>query len=365
MWAQGFERISVRGFKSFADTTFDMHPLTVLIGPNGAGKSNLLSLLRLLRALSRGELEYFVIKAGGANDILRRAEPPTARMQIGADLLTITGKSRYELNCERTDDDNLVIRSESVQRFEPDGTFRGQEIQNRATRESLLSNGGHIGSEHQLFSRIRTFHVSNTGPSSAPRLPGDEGAEELGEEGSNLAAVLHLLEAAFPKVFLRVEACVREAFPDFAGFALRPWAAEPSRIRLRWTQRGVNEPLEAHLLSDGTIRLIALATLLLLPEKLMPPVVAIDEPELGLHPAALNIVAGLLKGASNYSQVIVSTQSPALLDMIESESIVVMERIDGVTECKHLDAALLGEWLQTYSLGQLWEKNVIGGGPFA
>jgi predicted ATPase len=118
------EKLHVRGFKTFADAAVCLRSCNVLIGGNGAGKSNLLSLLKLLRALARGELQLFVEKAGRANDVLRRATPPTRALEVALDLRTATGKSRYRLLAERTEDDRLLIRSEELEPFGLNGQIR-------------------------------------------------------------------------------------------------------------------------------------------------------------------------------------------------------------------------------------------------
>src|ERR1700730_7996129 len=127
MWPQRIDKLRVQGFKTFADTSVELQAANVLIGANGAGKSNLLSLLRMLRAVGLGELQLYVAKAGGANDLLHRAVPPTTKLELGLDLVTVTGKSQYELRAERTEDNGLLIVAEHIARFEPDGRPRGGE----------------------------------------------------------------------------------------------------------------------------------------------------------------------------------------------------------------------------------------------
>ncbi len=133
---------------------------------------------------------------------------------------------------------------------------------------------------------------------------------------------------------------------------------------MRWRRRGLDGDVGVHQLSDGTLRFILLATLLHQRGESLPPLLAVDEPELGLHPSALNSIAGLLQAASHHTQVIVATQSSALVDAFEPEDVVVMNRRDGASTLQRLDAGSLQEWLTAYSLGELWEKNVFGGGPF-
>lgn len=134
-------------------------------------------------------------------------------------------------------------------------------------------------------------------------------------------------------------------------------------IALRWREAGHDEDFNCHQLSDGSLRFIALATLLLQPESNLPAIVIIDEPELGLHPYAITLLASMIHHASQYRQVIVATQSPALLDHFQPDDVIVVERPGRETEFKRLEPAALAEWLEEYTLSELWDKNVFGGRP--
>ena len=140
-------------------------------------------------------------------------------------------------------------------------------------------------------------------------------------------------------------------------------ALNEDKIRLEWLHVGSDAYFDASSLSDGSLRFIALATLLLQPESLRPPVVLLDEPELGLHPFAITLLASMLKHAAVDSQIIVATQSPVLLDHFEPEDVLVAERVNRATKLSRLDDDKLHAWLEDYSLGQLWEKNEFGGRP--
>ncbi|HUY87103.1 MAG TPA: AAA family ATPase [Pirellulales bacterium] len=365
MWQQRIEKLRVREFKAFADAEVELRPLNVLIGPNGAGKSALLSLLRMLRSLSLGELGLFVGKAGGADDVLRRATPPTTGMQVECDLLTVTGRSYYALNAERTQTNTLLVAGERIERFEPDGAPRGSEIHAEPRTESALGDPTRWAGEHKLFAQFRKFHFAQTPTTLAGLHECDaDDNNELREDGGNLAAVLHLLEQRHPSVFRRIVASVRHVFGEFQGFSLQRSPMNPSRIRMRWRRRGVEGDVGMHQLSDGTLRFMLLATLLQQPGELLPPLLAIDEPELGLHPAALQIMANFLKLASQRAQLFVATQSSVLVDAFEPEDVVVVDRRDAASTLRRPDSVELKEWLEAYTLGELWEKNVIGGGPF-
>jgi len=139
------------------------------------------------------------------------------------------------------------------------------------------------------------------------------------------------------------------------------WPKKNEKVRLNWRQKGSDYPLKPQHLSDGTLRFICLTTALLQPHP--PSTIIIDEPELGLHPYAIEILAELIQAASERTQVIVSTQSPALVDYFEPENIVVVNRKQGASTFERMKMEDLSEWLDNYSLGELWRKNIVTGGP--
>jgi len=178
----------------------------------------------------------------------------------------------------------------------------------------------------------------------------------------NLAAYLAKLKKAFPDAYQRIVDTIKLAAPFFGGFVIRD--PLPENIELEWfEQTDPDTPYKAHVLSDGTLRFICLTTLLMQPTHLLPDMVLIDEPELGLHPYAINLLADMLKQVAETKQVIVSTQSVELLSAFEPQDVVVVERESGATVLKRLDAGELNDWLEDYNLGDLWKRNVLGGRP--
>jgi predicted ATPase len=170
------------------------------------------------------------------------------------------------------------------------------------------------------------------------------------------------LHKTFPAAYLRIVDTIKLAAPFFGGFVIRD--PLPATIELEWfEQTDPDTPYKAHVLSDGTLRFICLTTLLMQPTHLLPDTVLIDEPELGLHPYAINLLADMLKQIAETKQVIVSTQSVELLSAFEPEDVVVVERESGTTVLRRLDTAGLKDWLDDYSLGDLWKRNVLGGRP--
>ena len=185
----------------------------------------------------------------------------------------------------------------------------------------------------------------------------------LRTDGSNLPAFLWFLRTMHVDSYELITRTIQQVAPFFEGFQLEPLRLSPNQIRLEWRHVGTDAYFDASSLSDGTLRFIALATLFLQPESLRPSVILVDEPELGLHPYAITLLASLMKQASVQTQVIVSTQSSLLLDHFEPEDVLVADRINGGTQLTRLDSAKLETWLEDYSLGQLLEKNELGGRP--
>ena len=183
----------------------------------------------------------------------------------------------------------------------------------------------------------------------------------LKNDGSNLAAFLYRLQQTEPQSLRVIEGVIRSIAPYFKGFKLQPSRIIPDQIKLEWEQYNSDMYLDAQSFSDGTIRFIALATVLLQPD--LPATIIIDEPELGLHPSAINKLAALMKRTAKKTQLIVATQSVNLVDCFDAEDIVVVDRKDNQTEFKRLSSDDLSAWIDDYSMGEMWEKNVIGGQP--
>jgi len=183
----------------------------------------------------------------------------------------------------------------------------------------------------------------------------------LKPDAANLAAFLYLLKETQRYSYERIIKVIQLAAPFFDDFVLRPSPLNPENIQLEWREKNDDGYFNASSLSDGTLRFICLATLLLQPE--LPATILIDEPELGLHPYAITLLAGLLESASIKSQIIISTQSVPLVNHFSPENIIVVDRKDNQSTFTPLKTRDLNLWLEDYSLGEIWEKNLIGGRP--
>jgi predicted ATPase len=328
--------ISVSGFKGIREIKdLELRRMNVLIGANGAGKSNFLGVFGLLRALRDGRLDYYVGKAGGAERILHFGSKVTRSIELEVRFEGHDAGLSYELETIPGGDRLLALNA-----YDGD-PFGSPEIQ-------------------KLLRKLRVYHFADAGQDSRMKKTASINDNwELQADGGNLAAVLYLLQERYPASLRQIRVAVQQVAPFFEDFVLQPLAVKPDTLLLRWRHRGADHDFGADAFSDGTLRFIALATLLLLPEPLLPPVILLDEPELGLHPSAIGLLAALLSGAAVDSQLIVSTQSPQLLDHFEPEDVLVLERVAGGTQARRLEAAPLIVWLEDYSLGQLWEKREL------
>jgi predicted ATPase len=369
---QMLKRIRVAGWKSIKDQTIDLTPLTVVIGANGAGKSNLISLFKLLNSMfaNTPDLRNYVGRAGSADSLLHYGSRQTPVAEIEFRFSTEAGETGYFARWAAAAGGSLIFTEERVE-FHGTGA-PNQVIVNLGAGhvETLLLRAADDGNQTaavalRLLRSCRLFHFHDTSDNSAVRTPCYVEANRfLYPDAGNLAAVLYLFREKHPSAFRRISATVRQIIPDFDGFVLEPSNLNVKQILLNWTHKGRDYEFGPHQLSDGTLRFIALATLLLQPGDKMPLLIALDEPELGLHPAALEVLSGMAKAASLHSQLIFATQSSVFLDHFEPENIVVVNSRSGASEFVRLSAENLESWRAEYTLGEIWEKNVVGGGPY-
>jgi predicted ATPase len=372
MNAPELDYITVKGFKSIASVEkLALGPINVLVGPNGSGKSNFVGVFSFLHAIREGRLQDYVRKTGGAEQLLHFGSKVTSEIRLHISFLQEV--NQYTISLKATDDDSLYVANEWVSFWDKERGFE------RPLQESLTSHDGgrEAGISDPKGIRIRSwvrlrlgkwrlYHVHDTSDSSAMRKTAQVNDNRfLRPDGSNLPAFLYLLQQKHDASYGLIRSSVQRVAPFFDDFELRPDPLNEDAIRLAWKHKNSDQYFGTSSLSDGTLRFIALATLFLQPEEFRPSVILVDEPELGLHPFAITLLASLIKMASEKTQVIVSTQSPLLLDHFQPEDVLVADRVDGRTQFTRLDTQRLSSWLEDYSLGQLWEKNEFGGRPSA
>ncbi len=358
--------ITVEGFKSIASIEkLGLGPMNVLIGPNGSGKSNFIGVFSFLNAIREGRLQEYVIKAGGADRVLHFGARTTSRLHMHVSFQHEL--NQYEIDLEPTDADELVPGSEAAYYWDKAYCSPYYESISRVGKEGGISRNvsrGVVGFVRRRLDRWRLYHFHDTSTNSPMKRTADVNDNRyLRPDGSNLPAFLYFLRVKHEDSYSLITRTVRQVAPFFEDFELEPQLLNPDKIRLEWSHVGTDAYFDVSSISDGTLRFIALATLFLQPEEFRPSVILVDEPELGMHPYAITLLASLMKQASVQTQVIVSSQSSLLLDHFEPEDVLVADRIDGGTQFTRLDSAKLEAWLAEYSLGQLWEKNELGGRP--
>lgn len=375
------ERLShlkVAGFRSIRNLDLELGDLTVLVGANGSGKSNFVGFFNLLSAMLSQDLQLYVQRKGGASSILHYGPKLTPSLSASLTVSGVNGTGIYEfalgfaapdrlvfagerLEFQRVGEAQPFIRSLGAGHTEPQLTelARAPDLVPRTVARECLKH----------LRRIRMYHFHDTSEAAPIRLTQDlPDNHSLQANGSNLAAFLYMLQQSYPAHFDRILTTVRLAVPYLRDFVLERDRLSPGRIQLRWRDRSADHEFGAHQLSDGSLRAIALITALMQPEELLPALIAIDEPELGLHPSAIATVAQLIRAVSRKRQVIVATQSSRLIAGFAPEEVVVVERDEderghGASTFKRLSDEALGAWREDYDLGQLYDMNVTGGGP--
>lgn len=355
------QRITIDGYKSIKHAEVELSALNVLIGANGAGKSNFISVFRLLNAIIEKRLQVFSAQER-ASTMFYNAKA-SSRIKIQLRLESHWYESRFSMSNSGT----LNFEDEEFFFIEADKSAFKRYILGNGHQETnlysqTLEERGEVKSLINSIINWKIYHFHDTSRNAPVKMQGDVNDNRFFRpDASNLAAFLYYLQEKQPFHFDRIVKTIRLVAPFFDTFTLEPLRLDPSQIRLEWRDRSSDTLFDAHALSDGTLRFICLATLLLQPD--LPSVVLIDEPELGLHPFAIQILADLLKGAASQTQVIVSTQSVPLVNQFAPEDILVVDRIDGQSTFRRLDSASLSDWLEEYRMGELWEKNILGGRP--
>jgi predicted ATPase len=351
--------ITIEGFKSIASMPrLPLRPINVVIGANGSGKSNFIGVFGFLHEIREGRLREYVTVAGGAEKVLYFGSKTTEEIYL--DVSFASALNRYELRLRPTADDELHPSYECAHAgncgtvFLPRNQGREAGISDRHVLPEAQMVQNHLGS-------WQVYHLDDTSPMRKTAKVDDN--RFLNRHGANLTAFLYYLREKHRASYDLIVRTVQLVAPFFDDFRLDPLQLKPDDIKLEWRHKRSDEYFDASSLSDGTLRFIALATLFLQPEKYRPSVIIVDEPELGLHPYAIEMLAALVHQASIATQVILATQSSLLLDHFAPEEVLVADRVDGGTHLTRLESPKLATWLEDYSLGQLWEKNEFGGRP--
>lgn len=361
--------ITIQGYKSIAfDHPFhlDLGDTNILLGANGAGKSNVISFFKMVGAMMRDSLQLYIAKNGSNQAILYYGAKVTPQLQASIVATTEKGDIRYSFSLSYAVPNKLIISAEAIEVLDKDGKIiSSHELKNDYFESALgISTLPICQQVKTLLSECKVYQFCDSSELSAIRQSSPvDSAHYLTSDGSNLASFLFYLKNNYNSHYKRIVSYTKGIMPQLNDFYLEP---ERGYISLKWIDKSTNDyVLSTDQFSDGSIRYIALAALLLQPEETIPSVIVIDEPELGLHPYAIDQLSYMIKEASLHSQVIVATQSPILIDNFNIGDIHVIERDEDnlYTIARKMKEDSFKEWLEDYSISELWAKNVIGGRP--
>ena len=363
------KRVEIKGFRSIKEASLELRPLNVLIGANGAGKSNFVSFFKMLNEMMGERLQQYIGTTGRAQSLLHFGPKVTLQLEGELEFEADNGRDWYHMRLFHAAGDSLVFAEETL-RFLGKGYSNPKEVSlgagHQETRIGEEANRGEQTAKvfRHLLNQCRVYHFHDTSPTARSRQSCYiHDNRWVMPDAGNLAAMLYTYRQRYEVVYKRIVSAVRQILPEFDDFDLEPSRLNPNDIFLNWRKRGRDYLFGPHQISDGTLRAMAIVTLFLQPEDDLPDVIILDEPELGLHPHALELVAGLMRAVSLKSQVIVATQSQTFLNSFEPQEIVTVESHEGQSQFRRLEADQLKDWLEDYSIGELWQRNVLGGGP--
>jgi predicted ATPase len=357
------EYLKIEGYKSIKEIELTMKPINLLIGSNGAGKSNFISFFKLINAIFNTRLQKYVIEQN-ADNILHFGRKHTKVMK--GKMIFSNGdvhNNSYIFELAQKTDGGLYLDNEGSGYKVMIEDDSHNYFYNHNLEESKFASDTYKRNRilRSYISTLQVFHFHDTSDTSFLRKKCDiDDNSYLKQDGRNLPAILYFLKIKHEKVFNRIVKAIQAVAPYISDFILEPSRLNDKEIELRWIDKGDPESnFSAYQLSDGTLRFIALATLLMQPDP--PAVVIIDEPELGLHPFAIGKLSGIIKSASEKAQIIAATQSPGLINNFSPEDVIVIDRNqeENQTIFKRLDEESLSHWLEDYKLGELWVSNII------
>lgn len=360
------QKIHLEGYKSIQNLDLELNSLNILIGANGVGKSNFISFFKFMKKILDKDLQFYVSQQGGANRILHFGSKITQQLKFGL----YFPPNAYSCTLVPDISDSLIFQEEiSYFKASDIGYYGGAKQQVLAQsgdkesklpgKGSSLTISGHIVKYLQDW---KVYHFHDTSDTAKVKQACNiDDSSVLFADASNISAFLREIREYHNNDYQKIVKTIQRVAPFFHDFILEPEKNNPKIIKLKWKHKGTDEYFDVNDLSDGTLRFICLTTLLLQP--ILPTIILLDEPELGLHPFALRLLAGMFKKVSQKTQIIASTQSVTLADNFDIENIIVADRKDNTTVFKRLDAEQLKEWLEEFGIGDIWQKNLIGGVP--
>ena len=402
-----FDYIKIEGFRSFKRVELEMPRLAVLIGPNGGGKSNLIDLLMLMAEAGRGELAVGVNKRGGFRNIAFGFDS-SQELRVEFRFRQLVEWVSQTLNRPPSDAPekkpfdirfgvglrglgvNFRVWEEQLRVVSPDGPSDGLEIdrdeRSAEFRQRILSVPMFEEQKSVEDAELAIFQVRDpdkyeeswavlrqfqgmvfyrdidVGPESPVRQPAlVRTGIRLLPNGSNLSSVFYAIQQEHPDFWREILEIVNTAYPDFVKLSV-PAGGGDGKVFLRWFERRYEkEGVSANLLSDGTLKLLCLIAILMTPDP--PPLICIDEPEIGLHPDWIKLVAEMMQSAAARTQLIVATHSPQIVARLDPEQVIVAEKENGETRLTRLESRDLEKWLKDFNLSDLWLAGHFGGRP--
>ncbi len=362
------KRVSISGFKSIRLLKeFDFGKITVLLGANGAGKSNFISFFQMLSFMITYEgLQTYVGKAGGASKLLFDGPSVTREITGAINIETTAGQNEYVIWLAHAGGDSLIFTEEklrfskNVYATKASWTELGAGHNNSRLIDTTIANKT-VKSTLALLRQLVVFQFHNTSQIAWVRQKSKiSDGKYLKADGGNLSAFLYNMREKSGRCYAKIEKLARLALPFFSEFVLED---DYDYVLLQWREKGSSAIFDASQASDGMLRFLLLISLLSQPEDRIPPIIFIDEPELGLHPYAISLLSDLIHDTAERSQIVLSTQSGMLVDHFSPEDIVVVNRRDRESTFKRLSSEEYADWLEDTSISELWERNVFGGGP--
>lgn len=362
------ERVLLHNYKSIKTADIRLGQINLLIGGNGAGKSNFISVFDLLLAVYNQRLGEYVLRHGGANRMLYNGYKESSEIEL---LFDFDNTNTLYLKLQPSQETAKLFVSESGDYFNHNidttknyGSAWNYKRWDNMVEESRILDSRTWRSDYlkKDLKGVQVYHFHDTSRTAPMRgMCNINDNDGLRPDGSNLAACLYKMQQLNPRSFLILEGVIRSVAPYFKRFKLQPNAFDESQILMQWEAVDTDNYFDSYSFSDGTIRFIALATLLMHEDR--PSTLIIDEPELGLHPFAIVKLAALVRKASLDSQIILASQSTNLINQFEPENVIVVDREDRQTVFRNLNREDLEVWLESYNIGDIWEKNLIGGLP--
>jgi predicted ATPase len=359
--------VSIRGFRSLDRIDeLALPQLTVLIGANGSGKSNFIRFFEMLGWMFRSQkLQEYIARSGGGDDQLFMGAKRTPRLEAQITIETDAGKNDYRFSLTHIPPDSLLLVDEAY-RYSSNAFSTANEnwtVLPMPSHEAVMVQQAVEDKTARiivnLLKNCTTYQFHDTSAAANIKQKWDISDNAyLRSDGANLAPVLYRLQQNEVQRYKLITRQIARVLPGFSDFELQP---DYGKIGLRWNGKHGAKSFGAHLTSDGSLRLFCLITLLNLADHMLPDILFLDEPELGLHPHAIGLVAQMIRKVAIARQVFIATQSPIMVDCFQLDNIIVADTKEGATQLRTLDQDTYRHWLEDdYQLSDLWLKEPIG-----